>query len=138
MPRVAEKRLRESTSKPAFPKLFQQLAGDGVGWVNAELALARAEAGKLLGRYIAAIAMALACFAILIAALVVLVQACVTALSPYLNGPVAAGFAVSLVLLAGVVLLGLAARHIVTRPTRPAGLIFRRLTGRDAGERKSP
>ncbi len=138
MPRVAEKRLRESASKPAFPKLFQQLAGDGEGWVNAELALARAEAGKVLGRYIAAIAMALACFAILIAALVVLAQASVAALSPYLNGPVAAGLAVSLILLAGVALLGLAARHLVMRPIRPAGLIFRCLMGRDAGEGKSP
>ena len=138
MPRVAEKRPRESASKPAFPKLFEQLAGDGVGWINAELALARAEAGKFVGGYIAAIAMALACFAILIAALVVLAQASVAALSPYLNGPVAAGFAVSLMLLAGVLVLGLAARHMLMRPTRPAGLIFRCLTGRDARERKSP
>jgi hypothetical protein len=138
MPRVAEKRLRESASKPAFPKLFQQLAGDGVRWVQAELALARAEAGKLLGRYIAAIVMALASFAILIAALVILAQACVAALSPYLNGPVAAGFAVSLILLAGVVLLGLATRHLMALPARPAGLIFRCLTGRDARERNSP
>lgn len=138
MPKVADKGFRESASKTAFPKLFQQLAGDGVGWINAELALARAEAGKVLGRYIAAIAMAFACIAILMAALVVLAQASVAALSPYLNGPVAAGFAVSLILFAGVALLGLAARHMVMRPIRPAGLIFRCLMGREAGEEKSP
>lgn len=136
MPRVGAEQLQYPASKPAFSELFRELAGDGARWADAELALAKAEAGVLLRGYAAGLVVVLLSFAALIAAIVILAQASVIALMPYVNDQALAGVAVGLILLGGVVLLALTARHLLTRKTQPMGLIFRWLAG-DARERKS-
>ena len=129
MPRVSAEQLQYPTSKPAFPELFRELAGDGKRWADAELALAKAEAGVLLRGYAAGLVVALLSFAGLIAGIVILAQACVIALVPYVDSQILAGVTVGIVLLGAVVLLALIAQHLLTRKTPPKGLIFRWLAG---------
>jgi len=136
MPRVSAEQLQYPASKPAFPELFKELAGDGKRWADAELALAKAEAGVLLRGYAAGLVVALLSFAALISAVVILAQACVIALTPYVNNQILAGLTVGLILLGVVMLLALTARHLLARKTSPTGLIFRWLAG-DARERMS-
>ena len=121
--------LRYPSSKPAFPELFKELAGDGKRWLDAELALAKAEVGLRVRGYAAGLGVAFASLAILIAAMVVLAQACVAALIPYVSGPAIAGLAVGIVLLVIVGVLGLLAKSLLVNKTRPVGLVFRWLTG---------
>jgi hypothetical protein len=136
MPRVSAEQLRYPASKPAFPELFKELAGDGARWADAELALARAEAGVLLRGYAAGLVVAVLCLSVMIAALVILAQASVIALMPYVNGAFSANVIVGLILVGFVLALALTARHLLARKTQPMGLIFRWLAG-DARERMS-
>jgi hypothetical protein len=129
MPRVGAEPLHYPTSKPAFPELFKELAGDGKRWLDAELALAKAEAGLRLRGYVAGLGMAFASLAILIAATVILAQTSVAALTPYVSGPAVAGLIVGIILLVTVVVLGLLAKSSLINKTRPIGLIFRWLAG---------
>ena len=59
MPKVSSERLQDSASKPAFPDLVTELAVDGLRWADAEIVLAKAEAGVLLRGYITGLAVAL-------------------------------------------------------------------------------
>ena len=108
MPKAGAEPLHYPSSKPAFPELFKELAGDGKRWLDAELALAKAEAGLRLRGYAAGLGVAFAGLAILIAATVVLAQAGVAALMPYVSGPAVAGLAVGIILL--VIVRGFGAR----------------------------
>ena len=77
----------------------------------------------------AGLGVAFASLSILISAMVVLAQACVAALTPYVSGPAIAGLAVGIILLvivAGVILL---AKSLLVNKTRPIGLLFRWLAG---------
>jgi hypothetical protein len=129
MPRASAEPLHYPSSKPAFPELFKELAGDGKRWLDAELALAKAEAGLRVRGYAAGLGVAFAGLAVLLAAIVVLAQACVTALAPYVGGPAVAGLAVGIALLLIVVVLALVAKTLLVNKTRPVGLVFRWLTG---------
>ena len=129
MPRGGAESLRYPSSKPAFPELLKELAGDGKRWLDAELALAKAEAGLRLRGYAAGLGVAFACLIIMIAATVILAQACVAALTPYVSGPAVAGLAVGIILLVIVVALALVAKSLLINKTRPMGLVFRWLTG---------
>lgn len=131
MPKAAAEPLHYPSSKPAFPELFKELAGDGKRWVEAELALAKAEAGLRVRGYAAGLAVAFAAVAILIAATVVLAQAGVAALMPFVSGPAVAGLAVGIALLVIVLILALAAKNLLVSKTRPIGLVFRWLTGHE-------
>jgi hypothetical protein len=129
MPKAGAEPLHYPSSKPAFPELFKELANDGKRWLEAELALTKAEAGLRLRGYAAGLAVAVAAFALFIAALVVLAQALVAALLPYVSGPVIAGLAVGLSLLLIVAILALLAKNLLVSKKRPIGLVFRWLTG---------
>ena len=129
MPKAGAEPLHYPSSKPAFPELFKELVGDGKRWLDAELALAKAEAGLRMRGYVAGLGVAFAGLAVLLAAIVVLAQAGVAALTPYVNGPAVAGLAVGFALLVIVVILALVAKTLLINKTRPVGLVFRWLTG---------
>lgn len=129
MPKAGAEPLHYPSSKPAFPELFKELAGDGKRWLDAELALAKAEAGLRVRSYAAGLSVAFAGLAVLIAATVVLAQAAVAALTPYVSGPAVAGLAVGIALLVVVLVLALVAKNSLINKTRPVGLVFRWLTG---------
>jgi hypothetical protein len=134
LPKLSAEPLHYPASKPMFPELFKKLAGDGARWADAELALAKAEAGSLLRGYVAGIVVAVLGIVVLIAALVIFAQAGVMALVPYVNSELLAGVTVGLILLGIVAMLGLTARHLLAHKTPPRGLIFRWLMG-DVRER---
>ncbi len=129
MPRASAEPLDYPASKPVFPELVKELADDARLWLDAELALAKAEAGLRLRGYAAGVIVALLGVSLFIAAMVVLAQASVSALMPYVSSQAVAGFAVGVILLAVVMVLGLTARHLLLRKTPSTGLIFRWLTG---------
>ena len=137
MPRISDEQLGYPASKPVFSGLFKELAGDGARWADAELALTRAEASVLLQRYVAGLAVASAGFAAIIAAVVILAQACVMALLPYVDGQVSANLIVGFTLIGLVIFLTLTARHLLANKTRPMSLIFRWLAGADDPGRTS-
>lgn len=129
MPKAGAEPLHYPSSKPAFPELFKELASDGKRWLEAELALTKAEAGVRLRGYAAGLAVAFVALSLFIAALVVLAQACVSALLPYVSGPVIAGLAVGLSLLLIVAILALLAKSLLVSKMRPIGMVFRWLAG---------
>jgi putative superfamily III holin-X len=110
MPRTAKH--ARLPPRPEISSLLQQLAGDGVRWANAELALARAELLVLRRRSIAAAIFAAVAIAALLAALIILSQAGVAAMARYLGSDIAAGLAVAASLLALAALCALAARRM--------------------------
>jgi hypothetical protein len=132
MPKAGAESLHFRASKPAFPELFKELAGDGKRWIDAELALAKAEAGLRLRGYAIGVGVAFAGFLILIAAIVVLAQASVAALTPYVSGPAVAGLIVGIALLVIVGVLALVAKSLLVNKKRPVGLVFRWLAGDEA------
>jgi hypothetical protein len=75
---------------------------------------------------------AFAGFLILTAAIVILAQASVAALTPYVGGPAVAGLAVGIALLVIVGVLALVAKSLLINKTRPVGLVFRWLAGDEA------
>jgi uncharacterized membrane protein YqjE len=91
-------------SRPEIATLLHQLAGDGMRWADAELALARAELGDLRRRCIAAAIFAGAAITALLCALIILAQAAAAAIAPYLGSDTLAGLAigVSLLVLAAI------------------------------------
>ena len=129
MPKAGAEPLHYPSSKPAFPELFKELAGDGKCWLDAELALAKAEAGLRVRGYVAGLGVAFAGLAVMLAAIVVLAQAGVAALTPYAGGPAVAGLAVGIALLVIVAVLAFVAKTLLVNKTRPVGLVFRWLTG---------
>jgi len=129
MPKAGAEPLHYPSSKPAFPNLFKELADDGKRWLDAELALAKAEAGLRVRGYAAGLGVAFASFSMLIAALVVLAQACVAALAPYVSSPAVAGMAVGIILLIIVAVLALVAKSLLVNRPRPIGIVFRWLAG---------
>jgi hypothetical protein len=129
MPRAGAEPLHFRASKPVFPHLVKELANDGKSWLDAELALAKAEAGLRLRDYAVGLGIALVSVVILVTATVILAQACVAALTPYLSGPAVAGVVVGIALIGIVVILAFVAKYMLVSKTPPTGLIFRWLTG---------
>ncbi len=129
MPRASAEPLDYPASKPVFPELVKELADDARLWLDAELALAKAEAGVRLRGYAAGLILAFLGVSLFIAAMVVLAQACVSALVPYVSSQAVAGLVIGGILLAVVVVLGFVARHLLLRKTPSSGLIFGWLAG---------
>ncbi len=129
MPRVGAEPLDYAAAKPIFPELVKELADDARLWLDAELALAKAEAGLHLRGYAAGLIVAFLAVSLFIAAMVVLAQVCVSALAPYVSSQAVAGLVVGLILLAVVVVLGFVARHLFLRKNPSSGLFFRWLAG---------
>lgn len=129
MPRATAESLDYPASKPVFPELVKELADDARLWLDAELALAKAEAGLRLRGYVAGVIVAILGVSLFIAATVVLSQAIVNALMPYVSSQAIAGLSVGVILLAVVLVLGFTARHLLLRKAPSSGLIFRWLMG---------
>jgi hypothetical protein len=115
-------------SKATLNELFNKLLQDGKSWLEAELTLAKAEAGHRVRNYAIALGLGLVCFLILVGTLVVLAQACVTMLTPYVSGPAVAGLIVGIFLLAVVMILALVAKHSLVRKLSPIRSIADRLS----------
>ncbi len=90
--------MRES-DRPEIRQLLERLSADGYGWAEAELALARTELNALKGQLIRAVTFAILGFAAVFCALVVLSQAGILFLTPYVDGPGVAALIVGAVLL---------------------------------------
>lgn len=129
MPRGGAEPLDYPASKPVFPELVKELANDVRLWLDAEFALAKAEAGLRLRSYAAALIVAFIGVSLFIAAMVVLAQAIVNALVPYFSSQTVSGLIVGVILLTVVVILGFVARYLLLRKTPPSGLIFGWLAG---------
>ena len=91
MPRAGAEPLDYPASKPVFPELVKELADDARLWLDAELALAKAEAGLRLRGYAAGVIVAVLGVSLFIAATVVLAQAIVSVLMPYVSSQAVAG-----------------------------------------------
>ena len=107
--------------------LVKQLITDAVHWSNDEIALTRLDASRMMRRYVFGLALILTSFAILIAAVFTLAQTLIGPLAAYLNGHVAAGLIVSLVLFGMALVLVLLARYVITYKVKAKGMIFRRI-----------
>jgi hypothetical protein len=136
MPRASTEQLHYPASKAVFPELVKELADDARLWLDAEFALAKAEAGLRLRGYAAGLIMALLGVSLFIVAMVVLAQACVSALTPYVSSQAVAGVIVGVGLVVIVLVLALVSRHLLLRKTPSSGLIFRWFSG-DASESSS-
>jgi ABC-type Na+ efflux pump permease subunit len=132
MPRDSDEQVEYPALKATLPGLFKELASDGALWADAELALARAEAGVLLRRYAMVLALGCVAFAAMIAAILILAQAGVAALLPYVNGQASANLIVGVVLLGFVLLMAFAANYLLARKIHPVSRIFRWLAGTNA------
>lgn len=129
MPKVRSEQLQDSASNQAFPELIRDLAVDGLRWADAEIVLAKAEAGVLLRGYITGLAVAFLGIAVFTTAIVIVAQSGVIALTPYLSSESLAGLVIGLVLLAIVIVLAILARHLLAQKPPATGLIFQWLTG---------
>ena len=129
MPKGSSERLQEPASRLAFPEFLTELGSSGVRWANAEITLAKAEAGVLFRGYLAGLLVALLGIATFIVALVILAQTCVRALAPYMSSQILAGLTIGLLLLVIFGALLMLARYFLTRKTPPTGLIFHWLAG---------
>ena len=90
-------------NRPEIRHLLERFSADGRGWAEAELAMARAELGELKGQAIRAAVFAILGFAAVFCALVVLSQAAIAFLLPYVDGPGVAALIVGCALLVLVV-----------------------------------
>ncbi len=115
-------------SKTTLNELFKKLFHDGKSWLEAELKLAKAEAGHRLRNIAIALGLCFVGFLILIGTLVVLAQACVAILTPFVSGPAVAGLIVGLILLVVVVILAFVAKHLLVRKLPPMVSVIGRLS----------
>lgn len=126
--------MRES-DRPEIRQLLERLSADGYGWAEAELALARTELSALKGQLIRAVTFAILGFAAVFCALVVLSQAGILFLTPYVDGPGVAA------LIVGAVLLVLVAVFFLVMKTafswRTESIFFRWLGRRPPGGARS-
>jgi len=94
------------------------------------LELTKQDAKALVRRYVIAVGLVFAAFAVLTAAIFTLAQTLIGALAVYLYGHVVAGLVVSLIMFGLTIGLLLIARYTATRKTTPKGVVFLRLQGR--------
>jgi uncharacterized BrkB/YihY/UPF0761 family membrane protein len=114
------------SSKGSLIELLKKLVDDGKRWLDAELALAKSEAGHRLRNYAMGIGVAIAGILVLIPTVVVLGQTSVIALTPNLSSAAGAGLTVGVILLAIVIILALIAKHLLIRKLPRPKLVFRR------------
>jgi len=108
----------------------KRLIDEAVAWSNDELELTKQDAKALVRRYVIALGLVFAAFAVLTAAIFTLAQTLIGALAVYLYGHVVAGLVVSLIMFGLTIGLLLIARYTATRKTTPKGVVFLRLQGR--------
>ena len=94
----------QQANRPEIRQVLDRLSADGYGWAEAELAMARAELSELKGKAIRAAIFAVIGFAAVFSALVVLSQAGIAFLTPYVDGPGVAALIIGGVLILVVVI----------------------------------
>lgn len=105
--------------------LLRQAMLDGAQWVNAEIALARAELGSLLGGYLTAAGLCVVAAVIVMSAVTTLSLAVVAALVPHTGGFISAGLSVGAGLCVIAIALGLAARQIFRAASKRLSIVER-------------
>lgn len=76
----------QKPNRPEVRQLIDRLTTDGRGWAEAEVAMARAELGELKGQAIRAVSFGVLALAAVFCTLVVLSQAGIAFLEPYVDG----------------------------------------------------
>jgi cytochrome c biogenesis protein CcdA len=109
--------------------LLKKLAADGLGMVDAELQLVKAEVSRLIRQYVISLAICVLCFVLAISSVTVLAQAGVMAITPFFANPAYAYLSIGFLMLAITVGLLFVATTIATRKHRPVGLISKWLAG---------
>jgi membrane protein len=120
-------RPEKRNSKATLNELFKKLLEDGKGWFEAELKLAKAEANHRLRNIAIAAGLGFMGFLILVGTLVVLAQACVALITPFVSGPAIAGLIVGVILLITVIIMALETKHLLTKKLPPMASIIGRL-----------
>jgi hypothetical protein len=115
--------------KLGLPMPFKQLAGDGARVTEAELALARAEVSAIVGGYLVGISVGTVCMAMAITTLIVLAQAGVVTLTPYMTIPAYTYLSVGLLFAESSIILAFTAGNTLSRRHQPVGPILKWLTG---------
>ena len=95
---------RETATRPEINQLIDRLQSDGRRWATAETELAKVELGELKGKAIRAVVFAIVAFAASFCALVVLSQAGIAFLTPYVDSVGAAALIVGGVLVLLVII----------------------------------
>jgi uncharacterized membrane protein YqjE len=121
--------------RPEIRQLLERLSADGRGWAEAELAMARSELGELKGQAIRAVAFAILGFAAVFSALVVLSQAGIAFLTPYVDSTGVAALIVGVVLLVLVAVSFLVMRSAFS--WRTESIFFRWFGRRPSGGAES-
>jgi membrane protein len=111
--------MRNDIAKPNLSELLKTLFQNGRGWIEAELKLAKAEAGHRLRTFAIAIGLGFVVFLILIGTLVVLAQSIVALITPFVGGPAVAGLIVGVIMLIIVLILALVAKHLLFKKMPP-------------------
>ena len=113
----------QQASRPEIRQVLDRLSADGMGWAEAELAMARAELSELKGKAIRAAIFAIIGFAAVFSALVVLSQAGIAFLAPHVGS-----VGVAALIVGGVLLLLVAVSFFVMRSAfawRTESIFFR-------------
>ncbi len=121
---------RPNKSSFSILDFAKRLIDEAVAWSNDELELTKQDAKAMVHRYVIALGLVLAAFAVLTAAIFTLAQTLIGALARYLYGHVVAGLVVSLVMFGLTLGLLLIAKSTATRKAMPKGLVFLKLQGR--------
>jgi len=119
------------TSRPELAELFHRISGDGQQWAKAEVELAKVELGELKSQAIKAVVFAVVGFAATFCALVVLCQAGIAFLTPYVDST-----GVAALLIGGGLLLLVVISFLVMRSAfswKTESVFFRWLTGTPKG-----
>ena len=124
----------EARKRAKIGRLVQDVTADGLRWAEAEAALLRAELADLRRRMVQAVIYSAVAFAALFAALVILAQAGVAWIAPYLGSNAAAGLVVSFGLLAIAAVFSITIRRAFSRRNR--SILLRWLNA--AGDEPAP
>jgi uncharacterized membrane protein YqjE len=115
------------TPRPELTELFHRISDDGQQWAKAEVELAKVELGELKNQAIKAVIFAVVGFAATFCALVVLSQAGIAFLAPYVDST-----GVAALIIGGVLLLLVVFSFVVMRNAfswKTESVFFRWLTG---------
>jgi hypothetical protein len=120
--------------RPSRSELLSRLVASGAEWFHAEMGLIRIDAGTLVRRIITGLALATVAFSLLTTSLVVLSEALIDALVPYLDGRLPAALIVAAAFLSCAVVIVLTSLSFLTSRWPAVSLAFRAMLDR-ASER---
>lgn len=125
----------DTVTRPDIAELIHRLSDDSRRWAEAELALARMELGELRDNAIRGVVFAVVALAAAFCALVVLSQAAVVLLAPYVGG-----YGLAALIVGGALLVIVAISAMMLRSSfswKTDSIFFRWFSGRSStGERR--